>query len=147
MANALFPGVIDYQSFLSSAYEVLGDLISRGNRVARARRSELCNVEMMCRELDSQAQEQGHQRLHLTSADGTAPDLLGRPYEDALRMMGAAGMGAGSGESVDMNDAGSEMMNNTDLLGGLGISSEEFMSIVQQIGDPNSLPEDMLTLS
>ncbi|KAI2462765.1 hypothetical protein F4781DRAFT_419001 [Annulohypoxylon bovei var. microspora] len=120
MANALFPDVVDYRSCRLLTHQILNDLISRGNRVARLRKTELCHLENLYQEF--QTRQQGHRMLHLFGPEGATV--------------------------ADHSDSTTSphTTSNMEFLDNIGISSEEFLSIVQEIGDPESLPESMLTL-
>ena len=67
------------------------------------------------------------QTLSLAVTDETDSELARKADEELLETM----QGGGS---------------DLEFLDNIGISSEEFMSIVQQIGDPDIMPENMLTL-
>ncbi|RGP76573.1 hypothetical protein FLONG3_5235 [Fusarium longipes] len=118
MATALFPGVADDQNSRHLVHQLLDNMIARGNRLANVRKRELVYLEAQCQELVAQVQQQGLQTLSLA-------------VTDEMEMQ----CGAESGGMSDL-----EFLDN------IGISSEEFMSIVQQIGDPDIMPENMLTL-
>ncbi|KAH7136208.1 hypothetical protein EDB81DRAFT_949013 [Dactylonectria macrodidyma] len=135
MANALFPDVVDDQGcYAQLARGILSDMISRGNRVAKARKMELEYLEALCQELVTQVQRQGLQTLTLFGLDDTQ-----RLFDesDAAMTMTANGF---------MSDQ-APVSNNMDFLDNIGISSEEFLSIVQQIGDFDSVPDEILALS
>ncbi|KAL7621984.1 hypothetical protein AAE478_007485 [Parahypoxylon ruwenzoriense] len=150
MANALFPGVVDYQGCRESAHQILDDLSLRGNRVAQARRSELCYLENLYQELVAQVQQQGHQMLHLFSDEGTAAELMRKVNQEHDRLLvvenetGAITAALEPGHQLHYMHP--HVMSNMEFLDNIGISSEEFLSIVQEIGDPENLPESMLTL-
>ena len=83
-------------------------------------------LEAQCQELVAQVQQQGLQTLSLAVTDETDSELARKADEEFLETM----------------QGGSDL----EFLDNIGISSEEFMSIVQQIGDPDIMPENMLTL-
>lgn len=150
MADALFPDVVDYDECRQSAHGILGDLVSRGNRVARARRDELCHLESLFQTLVEKVQQQGHQTLNLSCFNvmGMAPETVRRGDEpegmsgvDQNRQAMEAGPDPEALEGIHL-----PIMSEMGFLDDLGISSEAFLSIVQQIGDPETLPDDMLTL-
>ncbi|KAL1874768.1 hypothetical protein VTK73DRAFT_187 [Phialemonium thermophilum] len=159
MANALFPGVVDYERCHRLAHQILDELVSRGNRVAHARRSELYHLEGLCRELVAKVRQQGHQTLHLFDVNGTgSPDFVaatgnhgGHQHDRLLPQEGEQSNGGAM--TVDpwhhlpyLAPPPLETPSNTEFRDCFGISSEEFLHIVQQMGDPETLPESMLTL-
>ena len=155
MADALFPDVVDYPSCHQQVHLILENLISRGNRVAQSRRSELLHLENLCQELTTQVQLQGHQMLHLSTLEGMAADFARRMNEEPLQPQHQDRMPPATVDS-DANtlvEAPTERpfppphaISNMEFLDDVGISSEEFLSIVQEIGDPETLPDSMLTL-
>ncbi|KAI1068495.1 hypothetical protein LB507_004286, partial [Fusarium sp. FIESC RH6] len=126
MATALFPGVADDQNSRLQVHQLLDNMIARGNRLASVRKQELVYLEAQCQELVAQVQQQGLQTLSLAVTDETDSELARKADEELLETM----------------QGGSDL----EFLDNIGISSEEFMSIVQQIGDPDIMPENMLTL-
>lgn len=129
MATALFPGVADDQNSRHLVHQLLDNMIARGNRLAKVRKQELVYLESQCQELVTQVQQQGLQTLSLAVTDEATSESVGKVDEDRLL-------------TTDMEEGTSDL----DFLDNIGISSEEFMAIVQQIGDPDIMPENMLTL-
>ncbi|KAF4457430.1 hypothetical protein F53441_647 [Fusarium austroafricanum] len=133
MATALFPGVADDQGCRQLVHQLLDNMIARGNRLATVRKQELVYLESQCQELVAQVQQQGLHTLSLAVSDEERTD------EEQQRLVAPESMGM----EVPMQNA---MTNDMDFLDNIGISSEEFLSIVHQIGDPDIMPENMLTL-
>ncbi|KAM0370557.1 hypothetical protein ACHAO7_008624 [Fusarium culmorum] len=129
MATALFPGVADDQNSRHLVHQLLDNMIARGNRLAKVRKQELVYLESQCQELATQVQQQGLQTLSLAVTDEATSESVGKVDEERLL-------------TTDMEEGTSDL----DFLDNIGISSEEFMAIVQQIGDPDIMPENMLTL-
>ncbi|KAG8355245.1 hypothetical protein FVEN_g6868 [Fusarium venenatum] len=131
MATALFPGVADDQNSRLLVHQLLDNMIARGNRLAKVRKQELVYLEAQCQELVAQVQQQGLQTLSLAVTDeaASAPELAGKVDEERPL-------------TTDLEEGISDL----EFLDNIGISSEEFMAIVQQIGDPDIMPENMLTL-
>lgn len=129
MATALFPGVADDQNSRHLVHQLLDNMIARGNRLAKVRKQELVYLESQCQELVTQVQQQGLQTLSLAVTDEATSESVGKVDEERLL-------------TTDMEEGTSDL----DFLDNIGISSEEFMAIVQQIGDPDIMPENMLTL-
>lgn len=138
MATALFPGVADEQNSRLLVHQLLDNMIARGNRLANVRKQELVYLEAQCQELVTQVQQQGLQTLSLAVADETASEIARKADEEQQQRLLAAEM--------EMQCGGAGGTSDLEFLDNIGISSEEFMAIVQQIGDPDIMPENMLTL-
>ncbi|KAF9775296.1 hypothetical protein IL306_006621 [Fusarium sp. DS 682] len=136
MATALFPGVADDQGCRLLIHQLLDNMIARGNRLASVRKQELVYLESQCQELAAQVQQQGLQTLSLTVTD----EDFTRKADEELLAQETLGM------EVPMNCVQNPMTSDMEFLNDIGISSEEFLSIVHQIGDPDIMPENMLTL-
>ncbi|KAI1088767.1 hypothetical protein F5B19DRAFT_470128 [Rostrohypoxylon terebratum] len=148
MANALFPDVVDYQKCHQLTHQILDNLISRGNRVARVRKLELCYLENLYREF--QTRQQGHRMLHLLNPEGPTEVVRKESHSSNRRDLT---MDSDTGTFITAADPRHPLhspqphsTSNMEFLDDIGISSEEFLSIVQEIGDSESLPENMLTL-
>lgn len=139
MATALFPGVADDQGCRLLIHQLLDNMISRGNRLASVRKQELVYLEAQCQELVAQVQQQGLQTLSLAVTD---EDLARKADEEQQRLLAQETLGM----EVPMNCVQNHMTSDMEFLDNIGISSEEFLSIVHQIGDPDIMPENMLTL-
>lgn len=68
LANALFPRLAEGQKSTEGAYELLDEMINKGNRVAEARRNELFNLKRLFAELSTRIEERGLRTL-------TVPDM------------------------------------------------------------------------
>ncbi|KAE8420420.1 hypothetical protein BDV36DRAFT_281516 [Aspergillus pseudocaelatus] len=140
MANAVFPQALDGQAYLEEAHCILDEMISNGNKVAEVRKTELVHLETLFEELASRVKSQGLQPLTLASPTG--PDAVTQPQgmeED------------GEGETVtdigvwDLPIPGDSLtshptdmqMSSVELLNNIGISSSDFLYIVDQIGNPD----------
>lgn len=155
MANALFPGVVDYERCRELAHQVLDELIARGNRVAGARSSELHHLEGLCQELVAKIHQQGHQTLRLFAENAVGGPDLARggtmvQQRDGLPTQGGELHGTAihtePWQHFPCLTPAPPMPSDTEFLDSIGISSEEFLYIVQHMGDPGTLPESMLTL-
>ncbi|KAF4965665.1 hypothetical protein FSARC_6560 [Fusarium sarcochroum] len=141
MATALFPGVADDQGCRQLIHNILDNMIARGNRLAAVRKQELVYLESQCQELVSQVQQQGLQTLSLAVTDETASELARKADEEQQqRLLAAESMGLDA-DPVNMNCVHPPMTSDMEFLDNIGISSEEFMSIVHQIGDPDIMPD------
>lgn len=151
MANAVFPNVVDYNRCHEMAHQVLDDLICRGNRLARSRRAELRHLEDLCQELISRGHQQGLPTWQLLG-----PDPRGMKFGGTLSRTREGTVSDDNetqplASSVDMNETmgimpHAQQMSDEEFLINIGISSEEFLSIVQQMGGSDAFSGDMLTL-
>jgi hypothetical protein len=137
MATALFPGVADDEGCQLLVHQLLDSMIVRGNRLAAVRKQELVYLEAQCQELVAQVQQQGLQTLSLVVTD--------EDEEQQQPLLATASMGMES-DALPMHCVQNPVTSDMEFLDNIGISSEEFMSIVNQIGDPDIMPENMLTL-
>ncbi|KAL4969847.1 uncharacterized protein BDV14DRAFT_195379 [Aspergillus stella-maris] len=163
MAGALFPNVMEAQEFnyVRTAYGILDTMISRGNRLADARKGELVQLEVLFRELAGRIERRGMETLVLPPApalsDATVPEqFLRLGIENHIGDDATAGPASSlpvpgadtipdltTGSSIT-GDPGSPsalaQAPNLDFLDSIGISSYEFFSLVDQIGHPENLP-------
>ncbi|KAM0345478.1 hypothetical protein ACHAPU_006405 [Fusarium lateritium] len=146
MATALFPGVADDQGCRQLVHELLDNMIIRGNRLATVRKQELVYLEAQCQELVAQVQQQGLQTLSLAVTDEAASELARKADEEQQQRLLAAESMSMESEVVPMYCVQNPMTSDMEFLDNIGISSEDFLSIVHQIGDPDIMPENMLTL-
>lgn len=150
MANTLFPGYGDVQGCRHLAYPILDEMIARGKRVAEKRKRELVYLENLCSELASRIQQEGLQTLKLCVPEETASEHARRLNDEQQRGLGVeTDEGTISMDPDVMDHLGHPLhpqMTNIEFLDNIGISSEDFLSIVNQMGDPDTLPEGVLTL-
>ncbi|KAH0591670.1 hypothetical protein MHUMG1_10580 [Metarhizium humberi] len=146
MASAVFPDVVDYQHCRHLSHQILHELVSRGNRIARARTAELKYLETLCAELAVQGRRQGHQTLTLSHLESEPMDVWGADAGNEARLtVGDQNLGAGMPEpDVSLQDLGHNTSSNMDLLNSIGISADNFFSIIQQMPDPETLSESIL---
>ncbi|KAM0469901.1 hypothetical protein ACHAP7_009744 [Fusarium lateritium] len=137
MATALFPGVADDEGCQLLVHQLLDTMIARGNRLATVRKQELVYLEAQCQELVVQVQQQGLQTLSLAVTD--------EDEEQQQRLLAAASIPM-EAAALPMYCVQNPITSDMEFLDNIGISSEDFMSIVNQIGDPDIMPENMLTL-
>jgi hypothetical protein len=162
MASILFPTVTEgQQASLQDAYSILDQMIDKGNKLASARKSELVQLEMLFRDLAARTERSGLEMLvlplpvppavPLPSGASLAPDhVAGNGHIDAQDPAPApvpVDIAHGP-ESLPLSlavdpgsDSPSEIVHdsaNVDFLDSIGISSYEFFSLVNQIGNPES---------
>ncbi|EKV13328.1 hypothetical protein PDIG_38980 [Penicillium digitatum PHI26] len=123
-------------------------MITNGNRIAQARRDELLYLENLFQELSSRAVSQGLKpftldipdgaeattEIRMDDRNGTVPDGKDDPISlddhDPL-WMGYSIPGPHAPYPTDMG------VPSVELLSYIGISSADFLSIVDQIGNPD----------
>lgn len=133
MANALFPRLAEGQDSTEGAYELLDEMINKGNKVAEARRNELLNLKRLFTELSTRIEERGLRTL--TLPDMNFVDLHhGDAQFPATPFTGSEAMSSSLAVTHAPLDADQQVPCNTDFLDNIGISSYEFLSIVDQMG-------------
>ncbi|KAI9147101.1 Proline utilization trans-activator [Paramyrothecium foliicola] len=151
MAETLFPNVTDYDFCHQTTEQIFESLISRGNRIALARRAEYQHVRGLCLELMEKAQQQGHPILSLASQDLTTvePTRMASAGVEDLQSTDSnfSGMAMTADPNHPLHYLHPHVTSNMEFLDTIGISSEDFLSIVQQIGDPETLPETIFGTS
>lgn len=142
MANTLFPLVAEGHPSSQDAHALLDEMIHKGNRLAAGRKAELCHLETMFAELAARIERRGLQTLTLTSPDNLLPVLDHRtPSEERLiPTTGDEALAMSLTEDPETLSAGSlpQPPNNLGLLESIGISSYEFLSLLEQIGNPEN---------
>lgn len=131
MSSTLFPPDTVDPLYSNIAHQILDEMSSRGNKVAQIRKSELLRLEGLFNVLDQKVKQAGLQTLTL--------DGLG---EDGAEMQNVScgpvgghhfGSSAHLKQMRSISPAGHEMPTELDSLDGIGISSYEFLSIIDQI--------------
>lgn len=194
IANTLFPHSTDSTpgySWSQEAHSILDEMVSKGNMLAAARKTELSHLESLFNELAARIERAGLQALTLTTPEGymnggagEAENLNvvsgagvihpvdtqghipihghGHPQPQQLQQLqhphphmhdptgvldSALGMDAHAhahahGPYGDLQSSPSSplphLANSAELLSEIGISSYEFLSIIEQIGGPES---------
>ncbi|ATY65318.1 C6 transcription factor [Cordyceps militaris] len=148
MANAVFPGVVDYEICHGMSHQILDDLVARGNRVALARRSELSHLEDLCHELISRGNQQGLATLQLLGPEPQMIDIGRRSSGNNDVMDESHPLTSDMDMSQTMHLLPhTHPMRDSEFLENIGISSEDFLSIVEGMGGPDTFPDNMLTLN
>ena len=149
MANALFPDAVDGPTSSQEAHSFQDQMISNGNKVAQVWKEELVYVEGLFLEVAARAESNGLQPLTLATtvnvekrtsdhrrANSTEEPQMNRDedgdFVDHFAPIELANHGYGH-SSYQAN-----MMPSTELLDDIGISSAEFLAIVDQIGNPGA---------
>lgn len=155
MANALFPPADDHTNTYSrTAHSILDEMIRGGNKVAAARKGELRCIEGLFEEFAQRVQQGGLRVLTLSGSGPGAGHVDGGSGSGATDTDIPNGNGTGNGEppaqvpaaqQLSVNGTRSPSVDpsasvNVDSLDDVtGISSYEFLSIVDQIGNPEML--------
>ncbi|OJJ42129.1 hypothetical protein ASPZODRAFT_20775 [Penicilliopsis zonata CBS 506.65] len=131
MANTLFSRATEGAEYIEKAHIILDEMISKGNRLAIARKTELAHLQGLFHELSIQIKHYGLQELFLTTPEQTDHDENGpdmHPHHQS------------SGQTLDHyskaqgSPSTAQLPNGVEILDEIGISSYEFLSIIEQIG-------------
>lgn len=147
MASALFPEAFDGKASAQEAHSILDQMISNGNKVAKVRKEELLHLEGLFREVAARAESNGLQPLTLATAlhapeiSGTH-DLRAGGEDDSWRTRQLSDDilrdSHGHPTLEDSMYHGDPLMPSAELLNDIGISSTEFLAIIDQIGNPDT---------
>ncbi|KAK2609151.1 hypothetical protein QQS21_002233 [Conoideocrella luteorostrata] len=141
MAKGLFPDTDEHQPYSEQVHSILGHMIARGNKVAELRKAEFSHIEYLFDELAKRAERSGLQTLTLVSPENiediTITDSLDHRVEDEDPNAGPMALDQGLPR---LNAVGEPLLHppliltNNEFLDDIGISSYEFLSIVNQMG-------------
>lgn len=134
MASTLFPTATMDRSYSQAAHSIFDEMILCGNRVAEARKSELGRIEGLFRELSKRSEQEGLQTLTLSDRETSA--LPGSNDHGPEYPTDASLLESGSVQAEDNLPVDPSSSENIDSLDLVGISSAEFLSIVDQINNP-----------
>lgn len=134
MTRTLFPHVADGEACSNSAHSILNEMISKGNKLAQVRKSDLIQIESLFGELSAQVERHGLQTLTLSTPENEYPDtsyqadqgIPSVPTPQSLALLA-------TGDSEFSASALEQDTRNLDILDNIGISSYEFFSIVDQM--------------
>ncbi|KAH8433304.1 fungal specific transcription factor domain-containing protein [Aspergillus melleus] len=138
MATTLFPHATEGQSYTAEAHAILDEMIYKGNRLAVTRKTELTHLEGLFDELGARIERRGLQTLTLASPDQDVGDLTHEPEEDTTLTGPATMTPSMLGDPGCSPSVLPPIASNLEFLENIGISSDEFLSIVNQIGNPVS---------
>lgn len=141
IATTLFPNATEGQGYSKDAHSILDEMVSQGNMIAAARKTELTHLEGLSHELAAQIERRGLQTLNLATPDRTR-DEVDSPAAQTQCLDEAAADPASNAHAI-YGDPGSSLSipplsSGADLLNEFGISSYEFESIIEQIGGGES---------
>lgn len=138
MATTLFPHAAEGQSYSTEAHAILDEMIYKGNRLATARKAELIHLEGLFRELGARIERRGLPTLTLASPEQNVTSLTQDAEEDMTLTDPATMTPPMIGDPSCSPSALPPIASNLEFLENIGISSDEFLSIVNQIGNPIS---------
>ena len=146
MANSLFPSTADDQMYSQIAHSILDEMIFNGNKVAEARKVELIRIESLFRDLAKRVQQEGLQVLTLSGPEAGEVGLVYNSHGEHQGQESVTGPEAGSHSTeggIPQCFQEPSVPANVDALGHVGISSCEFLSILEEIDHPG-IPYDVL---
>ncbi|RJE19496.1 hypothetical protein PHISCL_08158 [Aspergillus sclerotialis] len=140
MANALFPSTSDDRSYRKDVHAILDELILCGNRIADARKQELSRIEDLFQEFIRRVDQEGLRLLTLSDSiipDNTAVNSQNgaQSGEASVTELGTVLQSSYREQQPVSVDASA--LAHADFLDSIGISSYEFLSIVDQINNPD----------
>lgn len=139
MANSLFPNALDGENYSQEAHSILDEMTYKGNRLAAARKTELTHLEMLFQELALRIERRGLRTLSLSSPEqnreGAETEDPGEQQEDEMPIDPDTMSLSIPGDASCSSSALGQIPSGLEFLDHIGISSYEFMSIVDQIGN------------
>ena len=135
MANSVFPGA-DEHGYSQQTLALLDEMISRGNKVAETRKTELVRIQALCQELAMQSERRGLETLTLTMPEGSETHNDTGSTEEAHQATPVPGPGTVAMMCQDPPHSPSTTMDpnaSSEFMDNLGISSYEFFSLVDQL--------------
>lgn len=138
MANTLFPHASDGQSYSRETHLILDEMIYKGNRLAGTRKEELAHLEGLFRELEARIERRGLQTLTLSSPEQNIHETGGEQHGGEVTL-------AADQETVPLSEPGDcsqsiipQTPRDLEVLDNIGISSYDFLSLVNQMGSSES---------
>lgn len=132
MARTLFPHVTDSEACSNYAHSILDEMISKGNKLAEVRKSELAHIELLFQELSTQMKRHGLQALTLSSPEQIDAACQAQQDMPSAANTQSALVPADENSQCPASPLAQEA-RNLDLLDNIGISSYDFFSIVDQM--------------
>lgn len=151
LAKTLFPATADDQSDSQEAHTLFDEIIDKGNRIAQARKSELARLENLCQDLITQSERRGLQMLNLSYATGSVSDTDGNVLTHSDQPSGGGPPDPDFVESTTTeypqfaptpSGQGTTMTSNFSVLDDIGISSDDFFAIVNEMDNLGHLAQD-----
>ncbi|OHW99443.1 zn 2cys6 transcription factor [Colletotrichum incanum] len=132
MTNAIYPSASDVDGSAQSqqAHIIFDEMIHKGNSVAEVRKAEFDYLESLFDEFNRRVGHKDFQRRRMSVSIEASNGLA--VIGDAVTEPNLTSMTTVSG-SQELTGPFPETPDNTEFLQNIGISSEDFLSIVQQI--------------
>lgn len=143
MANTLFPSVGDGQISSQEAHSLLDIMISKGNKIAGVRKAELAHLETLFMELALRIETQGLQPL--TLAMPKPMEIPGQEPHGSISVTDTDAIGL-SMTGDPRTPAPAPMLSHVEFLDSIGISSDDFFTIVDQIANQDTLSYSLLDI-
>lgn len=148
MTRTLFPRVADGEAGIHNAHSILDEMIYKGNKLAEVRKMELTQIESLFQQLATRIEQQGLQTLTLSSPEQSVVSA-NTGYNNNNYNEHQGGGNFATATATDPQASANCMPENSQLPSGLlpqdtsdleflesiGISSYEFLSIVDDIDD------------
>lgn len=160
MTRTLFPRVVDGEWCSQAAHGILDEMIRKGNKIAEVRKRELMHLEKLFQELAARIEQQNLQTLSLSRSpddlviiNGSEQQFNTVSWDQQQQQQQQTEDGRGFSTDIstdsgtidlsivnpdaqppDLNPALPQEASDLDFLDNIGISSYEFLSIVDQIG-------------
>lgn len=137
IANSLFPSATDEHDYHQEAHSILDEMIFKGNKLAAARKEELSHLEGLFSELTARVERYGLQTLTLTTPEHIRNEM--ESQQSNLQQLQGTEMDPRFDSSqvpgcLDQSPSMTHFGGGVELLDDIGISSYEFLSIIDQIG-------------
>lgn len=132
MANAIFPSTSDLDRLvhIQQAHSILDEMIQKGNSVAEVRKAELVHLEWLFEQFATRVSQQDFQRRRLSASIEAIMDPaainVAATEPDLVSMTTLS-------ESQALISPFPDTPDNTEFLQSIGISSEDFLSIAEQM--------------
>lgn len=147
IAYALFHSEPAENPHTRTAQKIFQQLVSGGNKVAEARRADLMHIQYLLQEFSNRTEKQGMKSLR--SLDGpfehASPNIDDDRQGTSLSRMDSTALNWPLGPADDSSTfelTQEPLLQGIDCLEAIGISSNEFLSIVDQIG-AQDVPHDI----
>ncbi|GAB1196694.1 hypothetical protein APSETT444_005969 [Aspergillus pseudonomiae] len=135
MANTLYPPGTNDDTYSKSAHSILDEMILCGNKVAEVRKDELRCIEGLFQEFAKRVQQEGLQVLTLSGRGLVEAGPDENPSQECRGQTPATEPPTFTESSAQSPSVNQSLTASVDPLDNvIGISSYEFLSIVDQIG-------------
>lgn len=140
MANTLFPPANDSETYTQLAHSILDEMIYKGSRLADARKAELGHLETLFRELAARIERRGLQTLTLFSPDQYEVEANERTGAQQVTTPSDQGTipHPVPGDAESTQQVLPQTPRDMEFLDNIGISSYDFLSLVNQMGNPEN---------